>query len=153
MSGRSHERQAVGDQVLEVPDEAVLADPAELDHDEGDGRERRGDRDVAGRGGQSRDQAEEVAAQDEEERRQQIAQVAVGAVGDRLLRHLVADEQDQHLEQAAQPSRDRVRGTARRQAQHEEQHEPRKPDHHHVLGDREVEPHSWMCGSGIDHVR
>ena len=54
-SSAEHDRdeplgKAVGHQVLEVLDHAVLADAAELDHQEGDERQAGRDRDVAGRG-------------------------------------------------------------------------------------------------------
>ncbi len=119
--------------------EAVLADPAVLDHREGHQRQRGRHGDVAGRGGHARHESQQVAGQDEEERRQQVAHEPVGARSDRLPRDLVADEHDQHFQGVAQSAWNRVPGPACRQAEEQQQDRAGDPHHHDVLGDRQVE--------------
>src|SRR5678815_2930906 len=140
-----HDRQdedgkAVRHQVLPVLEETVLPDSLELDHQEGENRQTRRHVEVAGGRRAERHQPEQVADQDEKEKRQDVrSQFSSMVLADVLDADLVAHEHDQHLEQVHDPPGHELPPTHHHGEQQDE-YRRGDPHHHDMPRDGQIEP-------------
>ena len=92
-----HSRGSIEDG-LHVSGEAQRPHPGDLHHHERHKRQRARHVDVAGGGGAPGQKPEDVHREDEEEQREDVGGVRVGAVADVPPHHLVAEEEDHRLD-------------------------------------------------------
>src|SRR5258705_5715237 len=102
--GARHARRHHHDR-LEVAFRAERPEAGDLDREKRRQREPRGHRDVAGRGRAPRQQAEQVAVQNEEEERDDVGGELLTPVPDVRDRDVVADEQHERLDRSAKAAR------------------------------------------------
>src|SRR6267143_1666172 len=129
---------------LEVAFRAEGAKAGDLDREERGERERRGDGDVAGGGGTPRQQAEQVAVENEEEERQDVRREDFPAMSDARDRDVVADEQHHRFDRRADTARAATVAMALLHLaaaipQRDENEEGGEDHEHDVLGGRDVD--------------